>query len=714
MPVSAKSRGEKSKRALKLRPKRDKALKPGQGAVASAVASDGIEAIQVQVTISGCRDCSQQMVALSRDGVPAVVAKRIHDAVQGRASTGAIAVRDLSVPANSLACARYECPAYTWNLNAGKFCYGSSCDTTCCAPVTCAQTLCSPPLVPNADNSAKTCSSEAECGDTCCELPCTVFKCRGGSCPKEDSWRLFASASNGQETCCDEADCCDAPIAPCIACMKCLTTREYCKRALYPWIHRRLSEDGDRNSTVAAGQPVPRWQLEGLTSAGWPAGPLLPGMDAAAARRLEWFANAAPAELQLQQTQAESWRERWNDVVMTAKATSHGLHGCEEVVVGVCRYTFRSLFALHREAGKPAQPVRAVRVLTDTHHAVSCGDDSKCWVWEIHSSRPVQAFTDHTGPVYSVSVLHDATYILSAGRGRDGKGEAYIWDWRFGFQFKDLRSFCSGGFYMSSAEMDAWRLVALGCTNNFTTLTDFKTGNFVRLPYSARTVQEISDSVQGRVHAYERTILDGAERLAVRLAGEGRRVVTDIILAANPEISRAADAMGNLHNFLYCNDFGPVNAITYVPSRLRLCTGHEDGLVRYWSAETGMLLMVMQGHQGPVNALAASATEQAVFSAGEDGTVRLWDLATGREAALLYQASAGPALCLALLPGGAELAVGSADGGLRLWDIRTATLRCSIQTGGGPVFGLAVNPSNPAGQILAAGGDGYVRVFDPR
>jgi len=233
------------------------------------------------------------------------------------------------------------------------------------------------------------------------------------------------------------------------------------------------------------------------------------------------------------------------------------------------------------------------------------------------------------------------------------------------------------------------------------------------LPFNSRTVEEVKNRIQGKINAFRRTRLNGMERLAAQLAGQHAEFAKEIIMANNAGIATAEMAGENAYNFFHSNTFGAVNAIAYAPLRLKFVTGHDDGRIRFWSAENGMLVMVSSGHQGPVRSLAASPSILEVYSGGEDGTVRVWCLETGIQRRLLYQPFGGPVLSLAVFPGGTRLAVGSADGAIRIWDLTTGVLLCKINCGHSAVRGLAINPSNPADQILAASEDGYVRVYNP-
>merc|ERR1719188_2475882 len=174
------------------------------------------------------------------------------------------------------------------------------------------------------------------------------------------------------------------------------------------------------------------------------------------------------------------------------------------------------------------------------------------------------------------------------------------------------------------------------------------------------------------------------------------------------------DAIETLLNMIHNNTMGPVSAMAWTPTSMHMVTGHaeEKGLVRYWSAKSGTLLMVMQGHQGKVTSVATSPTADRALSGGEDGTIRLWDLDTGRQLLLLDQIAGGSVRALKFIPGGATAVSGSDDGFVRLWDLEKAKITHTIATSLEPVNSIAVNPSNPLGQLLVACGDGPIRVYE--
>jgi len=448
---------------------------------------------------------------------------------------------------------------------------------------------------------------------------------------------------------------------------------------------------------------------------------LLEGMFENAKKSAAYLLNNPPRQVNKKVSTEEKakqvkWKDMWNKVVLQAKARNE-MHvaGCEPgPVLSCCTYALSSMFLLHRQFRCNAKKVNTVKVLTDTTHAVSCGDDGLCWVWKIHSGYPRMVFPDHTGPVYTASVSTDSLFIISGGSDtftNDTSGSAYVWDWRGGFQHNSF--ICKDGAFLSSAEFPAWRLVGLGCSSAYSYIWDWATNANVKLPYYARTAEEVEEALRQRVKDYKNSALTGAERLAW---DEGQKKLEEIRGLARDKWPKMADrkdhikqSMDNLFDFVHNNTYGAVNAMAYIPSNLLFVTGHQDGRVRLWSSDSGKMLMCMSGHQGPVTSVAAQPTYVQAWSGGEDGTLRLWDLRSGRQLLVLSQTYGGPIYSIAVFPGGRRVAVGSHDGYVRIYQTNNGIPLCAINTGGSPVTALAITPVTE--EILAGTQDGYVRVF---
>jgi len=724
--------------------------------------------VLVQATLADCGSCQAAISKLSVDGVKETIQMRVNRVIgRGKGDDGVFGhVLDLQVPANLTSCFRFVCPKYMVSRNPLKVCFGGHCPDTCCTPIKCAQVQCAAPLEHNNETLTKKCRNETECANTCCLIPCKSYECKvNSSCPRVGAWKISAPPALAEASCCRLTfpPCCSAPIAWCVACKQCKDVDVYCAIQLSRWL---LPDDVDHHDDhlgsplLLAGTPdvddQERWgddqveqrslrpgralwssdddamlsSLPALNSSEDSPPPqaqnarqqeLLASMNDEVAKAAAFHAASKNKVVLIADTSTfdDAEKQRWQAAIEKAMYSGHKwVAGCEIVATECCDYKLESVFLLHRGYGLMPLRVNTVQVLTDTMHAVSCGDDSLCWVWRIRDGEPTQVFPDHSGPVLSVAVLKDATYILSVGL-RCPKpeqkdcggviGEAFIWDWRWGFR---ARLLLQDHPVLAAGELDAWRMVLLGNVDGFTTAWQWFNGNTLKLPYNSRKVDEIRGFARAKA---EEAVdgFDGWKRLAIKEAVDKGEAAARLVLAANPKLVTTATALALAWDISVWNDFGAVKAIAYVPTNLRFVTAHGDGRVRYWDARSGTLLMTMRGHVGSVNAVAALPTRQAAISGGDDGMARLWDLNSGKQLKLFYQPYGGPVLSLAVIPGGIKVAVGSSDGFVRIWNIKSGELECALNTYGGAVQGLAVNPSNPLGQLLAAGADGYVHVFNP-
>jgi WD40 repeat protein len=164
----------------------------------------------------------------------------------------------------------------------------------------------------------------------------------------------------------------------------------------------------------------------------------------------------------------------------------------------------------------------------------------------------------------------------------------------------------------------------------------------------------------------------------------------------------------------------PVRAVSFSPDNLTVATASEDGLIRTWSAESGVAFEVYQGYSTNITGLVFLSRDELISSA-EDGMAigwRLlpeWSLArvvgTGDEGSSVIDR----VTALAFSSDGQWLATGSGDpsrsGEIKIWDARTGQL---VKEFNNPhtdsVLCLAFSPD---GKFLASGSaDRFLRVFD--
>jgi WD40 repeat protein len=109
-------------------------------------------------------------------------------------------------------------------------------------------------------------------------------------------------------------------------------------------------------------------------------------------------------------------------------------------------------------------------------------------------------------------------------------------------------------------------------------------------------------------------------------------------------------------------------------------------------------------------AVGGCARPVAGFSCTEDGAVWLWDQTAPDAVPLLLTGHQSAVFAVAFSLDGRTLATGSADGTIRLWDLSRPTVRPVTLSTDAVVRSLAFSPD---GLVLASGGDGFVRLWNP-
>jgi len=69
----------------------------------------------------------------------------------------------------------------------------------------------------------------------------------------------------------------------------------------------------------------------------------------------------------------------------------------------------------------------------------------------------------------------------------------------------------------------------------------------------------------------------------------------------------------------------PIYNIMYDQSGMMIISGDDAGLIKIWSAETGLLLGNMKGHCDNINSISVSPDNRFIASCSKDGTARVWD-----------------------------------------------------------------------------------------
>ncbi|MBT2408667.1 MULTISPECIES: TIR domain-containing protein [unclassified Streptomyces] len=151
----------------------------------------------------------------------------------------------------------------------------------------------------------------------------------------------------------------------------------------------------------------------------------------------------------------------------------------------------------------------------------------------------------------------------------------------------------------------------------------------------------------------------------------------------------------------------PVYCLAWSPSDRLAATGSEDGRLRVFDVETGILLNTLPGHTGWVSSVAWSPDGRTLVSGSEDATARVTSTEPGFTPTVVGQHN-GWVSDASWHPDGRLAATAGQDGVVRIWDTTSATE--AMQLTGDQTGAVAWSPS---GARIACGGfDGVLNIRD--
>jgi len=440
--------------------------------------------------------------------------------------------------------------------------------------------------------------------------------------------------------------------------------------------------------------------------------------------------------------------------------------GCEEfeeLGVKSCSKELKMRVVTRFGRHKAGGAVNAVAVLTDGVHAISGGDDTMIYKWKIRSGKVMEFYDGHKSAVLSLSVFPDAAYFCGASHETAIAWRVYgIHDQEQGPSIWPVSVKGEPVGINVCVALSEFESAMIGQDNGLAQLWKWSRGRTMQVPsdptlmYNSQ-IQIDADQFKWPNTATKPWIPTGLEtkfvasrkrQFGLNTAIGGRRLRSSNssrfrfrrLRSSNstrrrprrhpdrekPLEERAGPAapwtnyFSNLvwgdvpTSFLKSSGWGPVISMVALPGKQVVSAGYQDGGIRTFRTYNGFFEHQIKAHDGAVNALAAAPVGANIYSGGGDGLIHEWDSANGwKPVKTFYAAYAGPCTALAMVPGGGALYAGYADGTVLLWNIGTAEVMCSIDTGGGVVKSLSVNPEL-VGQVLVASEQGYVFVYEQR
>jgi WD40 repeat protein len=146
--------------------------------------------------------------------------------------------------------------------------------------------------------------------------------------------------------------------------------------------------------------------------------------------------------------------------------------------------------------------------------------------------------------------------------------------------------------------------------------------------------------------------------------------------------------------------------VRIAPDGRHVAAATATGKVLIWSLDRpNTPERVLAGHHGNIDSLSYSPSGRIV-TAGTDRTVRVWDPA--KRTQVILRGHQNEVFDAVFTPNGAQVLSVSGDGTLRLWDANSRDALAVLQSGGRPLWSVAVSRD---GRIATLSSAGVIRVF---
>jgi WD40 repeat protein/DNA-binding SARP family transcriptional activator len=384
--------------------------------------------------------------------------------------------------------------------------------------------------------------------------------------------------------------------------------------------------------------------------------------------------------------------------------------------------------------------------------AVTLGLDGIGRVWNVRTGHELVTLAGHA-EMQTADFSPDGDLVATSG----ADGTAKVWDVRSGRQRLTLSvpggavgevKFSPDGATLITGGAGAtrvWDVTPEGRGEALAIATRIVTV-YPQVAYGLRGSVLVSTD-EGGVTVWDATSGDRLERFPWRSDLTG--FVHDdqrVLVSTDPPVIEVDDTGEMRATYPTLNP----NTVAYSPDGSMLASGHQDGRVLLWDAETGVQIATLNPASDrlpSVNDLAFSPDGSLLVWASSDGTAKVWDLradrvirtfthassvngvafspdgsmvATGfRDGAKIWQLDGDRAIVLAghqgavmsvrFSPDGTRVVTSSQDQTIRLWDVETGREVLILRGHTAPVSDIAFSPDGV--HLASASYDGTIREY---
>ena len=343
--------------------------------------------------------------------------------------------------------------------------------------------------------------------------------------------------------------------------------------------------------------------------------------------------------------------------------------------------------------------------------AVTLGRDGGR-VWNVRTGRELVRLAGHA-EMETADFSPDGDLVATGS----ADGTAKVWDARSGLELLTLSAsggalgevrFSPDGTTLITGGTGAtrvWDVTPEGRGEALAIATPTE-HEYPLVAYGLRGSVLVSTGDRG-VTAWDATSGDRLERFPWR--SDLTRFVPDdqrVLLSTDPPLIQVDDT-GEMRATYPTRDS---RVVAYSPDGSVLASGHQDGRVLLWDAETGVQIATLNPGSDrlpSVNDLVFSPDNSLLVSASSDGTAKVWDLRTDRVIRRFTHAEDVNAV--AFSPDGSLVATGSNDATAKIWQLDGG--RVTVLAGHqGAVQSIQFSPDGT--RVVTSSEDTTIRLWD--